>query len=206
MLAALEALQNGDIENAITALTPGGIEAQERAGQLAFIANEILPIKCNFCTREQVEGMGVQFGEPIDDLFVSVQLPDGWKKVATSHSMWSELQDEKGRKRASIFYKAAFYDRDAFISLDTRFRAGSAPVCGYDSPDYDFNATPTHGAVWDQGKIVWHTKQVAEKPGPDSSREDSLTYYDLDDELKRQAVAWLTEHYPDYKDPLAYWD
>ena len=31
--------------------------------------------------------------------------------------MWSDLLDDKGVKRGSIFYKAAFYDRSAFLRL-----------------------------------------------------------------------------------------
>lgn len=44
---------------------------------------------------------------------LNVELPDGWKKVGTNHDMHSDLVDETGKVRASIFYKAAFYDRRA---------------------------------------------------------------------------------------------
>ena len=44
-------------------------------------------------------------------------MPNGWKKQATDHSMWSELIDDKGKVRATIFYKAAFYDQRAFLNL-----------------------------------------------------------------------------------------
>src|SRR6185436_8068032 len=43
------------------------------------------------------------------------------KKIATDHSMYTDLVDDKGRVRASIFYKAAFYDRKADISFKRRF-------------------------------------------------------------------------------------
>ncbi len=110
-MAALAAAAAGQTENFIAASTPGGIEAQEVAGQIAFVANETLPkdgIEC-------VKAMGVKVLDAADDLFVNVQLPDGWRKKPTDHSMWSELLDDKGVKRAAIFYKAAFYDRSAFI-------------------------------------------------------------------------------------------
>jgi len=61
--------------------------------------------------------MGIVFGEKVDDLFTSVTLPEGWHKEATEHAMWSKLIDDQGRERASIFYKAAFYDRSAFMSI-----------------------------------------------------------------------------------------
>jgi len=73
--AALGALLRGDKENFIGASTPGGIEAQEARGQRDFVVNETLPIKCNFCEREQLEQMGIVFSDEIDSLFVRVQLP-----------------------------------------------------------------------------------------------------------------------------------
>lgn len=56
-----------------------------------------------------------------DELFCECVLPDGWEKKSTSHSMWNELLDDKGRVRATYFYKGVFYDRDAFIHLEKRF-------------------------------------------------------------------------------------
>jgi len=119
-LAAIVALAKGDVENALIAATPGGIEAQEARGQQEFAANSTLPRKgdsWNASCREQLEEMGIVFGENVDALFVEVQLPEGWKKIPTDHSMWTDLVDEKGRKRAAIFYKAAFYDMSAHISI-----------------------------------------------------------------------------------------
>lgn len=119
--AALVALVSGlenekdGLENFRAAVTPGGIERQEAEGQRIFVASEVLPIDC---PQSELEALGFKFGEPVDDLFVAVQFPDGWKKKATDHSMWSELIDPEGKVRASIFYKAAFYDRKAHMSLD----------------------------------------------------------------------------------------
>jgi hypothetical protein len=116
--AALSAMFDGNTENFLAASTPGGIEAQEARGQLDFVASETLPKEMlHGCTREKLEEMGIRFGDDVDDLFVSVELPDGWEKRPTDHSMWSELVDDKGVVRANIFYKAAFYDRNAHISL-----------------------------------------------------------------------------------------
>lgn len=73
-------------------------------------------------TKQQYEKMGIKVIGEYDDLFYNVQLPEGWKVEATEHSMWNNLLDDKGRKRASFFYKAAFYDRDAFINFNIRFK------------------------------------------------------------------------------------
>lgn len=107
------------LENPLVALLTsrgGGIEASERRGQSEFVSSEQLPADCR--GKEKLEAAGVVFGKPVsgDPMFCHATLPKGWKKVPTDHAMWSELVDENGVKRASIFYKAAFYDRSAFMS------------------------------------------------------------------------------------------
>lgn len=98
---------------------PGAIEAQEASGQDQLVNSNVLPTKCPQADRKILEAAGIKFGEPHkgDPLFCTAVLPKGWKKRATDHTMWSELVDENGKVRATIFYKAAFYDRDAFIRL-----------------------------------------------------------------------------------------
>ena len=96
---------------------PDVIEAQEARGQNQLTNGELLPVDCD--NKEILEAEGVIFGEPIPDdpIFCKAVLPDGWKKMPTDHSMWSELIDSDGVVKASIFYKAAFYDRSAFMSV-----------------------------------------------------------------------------------------
>lgn len=95
----------------------GGIEAQEAQGQRQLVGSTQLPVKGNHDPK--FAEMGIIFGAstPDDPLFCEATLPAGWSKRATDHSMWSEIVDEIGKVRASIFYKAAFYDRDAFIRV-----------------------------------------------------------------------------------------
>jgi hypothetical protein len=69
--------------------------------------------------------MGVIFGEPVEGdkkFFRHATLPTGWKIVPTDHHMYSNLVDDKGRPRAQIGFKAAFYDRWTSISTIHRFR------------------------------------------------------------------------------------
>lgn len=194
----LEALLRGDIENAIIAEMPGGIEAQEAAGQRAFVANDTLPIECGYgTTREQIERMGITFGEPVDALFTNVQLPDGWHKEATDHSMHSNLLDDYGRVRARIFYKAAFYDRRADINICRRFSYSTQPIGGWGQP-CDRETTPMICAVTDCDKVIWQSEPMT--PSNDTKR------FQLADALRLQGEAWLDEHYPDWHDPLAYWE
>jgi len=199
------AVANNWAGTAVTS-TPGGIEAQEARGQRDFVANDTLPIKCSFCTREQLEQMGIVFGEPVDDLFVNVQLPEGWRKERTDHSMWSHLLDDQGRKRASIFYKAAFYDRSAQINLDRRFGCKVMPDLGYSDPDY--KKGDWHCIVTDCGETIWQSEEYV-GPEPEYSsenREAWLAWNNSKDVLASIGVAWLDEHYPDWCNDLAYWD
>lgn len=93
----------------------GGSESiyrQEAQGQQSFVNSETLPTEMGADDRKTLEKSGVKFNEKVkdDEMFQYVELPTGWKKMPTDHSMWSKLVDEKGRERAAIFYKAAFYD------------------------------------------------------------------------------------------------
>jgi len=194
--AALGALLGGDIENAIVAATLGGIEQQEKQGQTTFVNSSTLPIKMlHGCTKEKLEAMGIVFGEPQNDIFINVTLPDGWTKVATDHSMWSDLLDDKGRKRAGIFYKAAFYDRSAHISLIQRYMIEKYHACDKDGNDLEYGKhTHLKVSVCDSGKSI---KDFGVWNDGDYTTGDK--YYQL-------AEDWIKENYPDYEDKEKYWD
>jgi len=119
--AALKALAEGNVDNFLTASTPGGIEAQEAAGQQGMVKSEALPKDMRPGVREKLEELGVTFGKDVDDIFIEAKLPPGWGKRATSHSMWSDLMNAEGQIVAHIFYKAAFYDRSAHMNLAEGF-------------------------------------------------------------------------------------
>lgn len=119
--AALASALRGDLANALIASEPGGIERQEAAGRRTLVESAMLPKEVRGATREQLISLGFQFGADVDELFVTCELPPGWTKRGTDHSMHSDLLDNQGRKRAGIFYKAAFYDRRAYMSMLQRF-------------------------------------------------------------------------------------
>jgi len=121
--AALVAALSGDFENFLAASTEGGIEAQEKRGQLRQAEKETLPTDLGRDGegRKQFESLGFKFTGVIDGLFEHVDFPAGWTKKPTDHSMWTDIVDASGNKRGAIFYKAAFYDRSAHLSLDRRF-------------------------------------------------------------------------------------
>lgn len=195
------ALAADTLENFLAAATPGGIEAQEARGQRDFVQSAQLPIKFNSGTRHELESMGVVYGERPSDLsalFCDVQLPQGWKVEPTDHSMWNKLIDDQGRERASIFYKAAFYDRDAFVNVNRRFSVSGYQASDVDGNPIDYPNPHTHFAtvIQDGGKTI---KVVG-------VREDSETGRNLRYAHSAEANAWLDANYPDWQSRTAYWD
>lgn len=185
--AALSAAMNGDVENFLIAATPGGIEAQEARGQQEFVASETLPIEC---PRKDLESLGFVFGENADDLFVYVQFPEGWSKKPTDHSMWSKLVDSQGRGRGDIFYKAAFYDRSAHMRLNRRFSY---------LRNYELDEDKIQCQVFDCDAVVFETEI---EQGEHGSKE----FWNTCDQHEAKAEKWLKDNYPDYNNPMAYWD
>ncbi len=184
--AALVAAASGNIENFIAASTPGRIEAQEKNGQIEQSFLETLPIKGTASCRLVWEKLGFVFGTQADDIFVNVTFPKGWRKKVTDHAMWSELVDDKGRKRGGIFYKAAFYDRRAHVNLEARFSVSSY----MDSDETGFFQV----SINDCGNVVM---VIGKYKSGDYSAVDSLS---------AKANGWLNQNYPNWKDDSAYWD
>lgn len=94
------------------------ITDMESAGQQQLVKSDLLPTDCR--NHPEFEALGFVFGEVVEDdpLFRHATLPQGWKREASDHAMWSYLVDETGTRRVAIFYKAAFYDRRAFMRLE----------------------------------------------------------------------------------------
>lgn len=110
------------------------ITGMESAGQHQLVNSDMLPTEAPW---DRLEELGFIRGEVVqgDDLFTHCTLPDGWRRAGTDHAMHSDILDERGVKRVSVFYKAAFYDRraDAHLvnvgySLTTGVVYGDGPV------------------------------------------------------------------------------
>lgn len=170
---------------------PASIEMQEKQGQDEFVASELLPTDMRD-ERSKFEKMGFVFGEVVkgDPMFVEAKLPAGWRKERTDHAMWSKIVDEKGNERALIFYKAAFYDRSAHMSLSGRYRV--------DGPYSDDSKGPRTAKVFDQktGGVL-HT--LTRDAGPE--KWDSAN-----SNAQKAAFEWLDQNRPNHRDPLAWLD
>ena len=204
---------------------PKAIIQQEKKGQEELITSQQLPLKCS----DRITNAMVQYGKmkilvlgfgQKDELFGSFQLPEGWEKKPTDHDMWSDLIDNKGRKRASIFYKASFYDRDAFVTFNRRISCSIDRVGFLDNDytrsnendGYKSDTTPFQGRVIDyDGKVLFQTQSVPCKITYDSvSGGYTREYCDLSSfikkDLQRQCNVFLQEKFPNHEDINAYWD
>lgn len=109
-LSLASALQHGASES---------IERMEAEGQRQIVASEMLPTEILGATKADFEALGFVFGDPVtgDELFQAATLPQEWSREGSEHTMWSYVVDETGKQRVAIFYKAAFYDRRAHMSI-----------------------------------------------------------------------------------------
>lgn len=181
------------MEFAVLGGNPAAIEAQEQRGQAEIVNAEVLPTDGLIKDRAVWEAMGIKIGDTVDGdpLFTHVELPAGWKKQRTDHHMWSDLVDDKGRKRGGIGYKAAFYDRWASIHPERRFRI---------ERDYNIkDAIALH--VEDNGATVYTARQFEFDASRWTSREAA------ERSAHAMCAQWLTEQgYPDWQNPAAYWE
>ena len=161
------------------------IENMEADGQRAMVNSADLPIDMRATQEEVTQNTGIKFGEAVNDLFIAAELPEGWEKKATDHSMHSDLVDQHGRKRAGIFYKAAFYDRSAHMYFNQFY----GTVADYEkAPDFGVKGCDVKDA---NGKIMKHF---------DAKDGDSYS-----NDAQSRATSWLDKRYPDWRDPWAYW-
>lgn len=173
---------------------PNAIEMQEIEGQKELIASLQLPRKCNYpkglnaCDQYHKMGIQVFTSSKGDDLFMGVKLPDGWRKEATDHPMWSDLIDCNGRIRANIFYKAAFYDRDSFVNFTKRYTLNTHSCNEVKDGDTVFTFRVIDNST---GQILFESEKHTWK--------ESAQY-------EQQGRDFLLKNYPDSEDINAYWD
>lgn len=182
-------------------MSPAEMERASNAEARADLSNaakekeQELPTEMNKQDRAIFESWGVKFLGPKkdDSLFQRVVMPKGWKIEATDHGMWYKVKDENGFVRASMFYKSAFYDRAAHINTCNRLS------CSTDYGEYESaEADKIFGVIRDSnGTLLWrgtlldrNTKDVFSGKSPAHDEAEKV----------------LTEAYPDWKDPMKYWD
>jgi hypothetical protein len=159
------AVQRDPMLGLLTAM-PGGIEAQERSGQAQLVQSTQLPAKL-MGNQADFEALGFVFGDPVpgDELFREMTLPSGWSKRATDHGMHSEVIDERGLRRVSVFYKAAFYDRRADMSIVSVGHMVSTEAIYGDGDPADLHPALTKEELEDvEAGAISYIKQAGEHP------------------------------------------
>jgi hypothetical protein len=170
------------------------IERMEADGQRQLSQSSQLPTSGLDALVKAIPAIRVIGVSEGDSTFSDVELPAGWHVQPTDHAMWSDLRDDKDRKRAGIFYKAAYYDRRADIHVIRRFSIER----DYSSPNY---LTECAYVVTDGGKQVWRTRvEVLPERGDWQASEAIETV------LRAEAAAWLEPQFPNWQDASAYWD
>jgi hypothetical protein len=141
--------------------------------------------------------MGIVFGAALDPVFREATLPLDWSVHANpSHSMWSAILDAQGRTRATIFYKASFYDRHAELHPTARYTVeveyqGEFGKMGESHRAFVFD-NATH-------QEIFSSKTLRRESPTDR------TFLKTED-LRKEVTEWLVQHFPEFKDPTAYWD
>ncbi|WP_433235335.1 hypothetical protein ACQPYK_25165 [Streptosporangium sp. CA-135522] len=161
--------------------TEGAILRMEADGQRELVNSEVIPTEIMSGGEDDLTALGFHLGDQVegDPLFRRVTLPDGWKREASDHSMWSYIIDGLGRRRVSVFYKAAFYDRRASLSINT--------VYSYVGHCLDEKVRPIFDDVWAARDAV--RGAVA---GQLARRVESLAMYEhREDKYGRERTAEL---------------
>jgi hypothetical protein len=190
-IALMEMMFSGD--------SSAAIKLTEARGQRELVNAAVLPTD-GLVPHAIWEAMGIKIGDPVagDEMFTNVTLPAGWAKRPTDHALWSDLIDSKRRKRASIFYKAAFYDRSASVIPTVRFEVSR----DVDRKDY---REVVQYRVFDSGSVVFSGGAL---PIP---RINGKPVWKATARLQKQAMdeckTWLDDHgYQDFENPTAYWE
>lgn len=180
------------------------ITDMEKAGQQALVKSDQIPRETNGCQPEDLTALGFKLLPPEGDpLFRPAVLPEGWTKEASSHDMWSYIRDANGFRRVAVFYKAAFYDRRAFLSLERRFHAEK----DYDAEDKDGTLRYQVIAKMPQGdgKVMASFEADQKFPEDKKSRHEPRPpeYWTKEQELRKLAEEWIKANFPD---PTTHWD
>lgn len=176
---------------------------QEARGQRAVIESEVLPVcgSCDADAERVLRGWGFELGDVVkgDPLFRLVKLPKGWKKLATDHAMWSDVVDDRGRKRIHVFYKAAFYDRNAHCGIVRRYAIERF---------YPSDGSVRAGvSVVDYATGKRRDREVsAELAAAYQAGENDGRFFRAMDELSSAAEQSLSATHPRWRESGAYWE
>ena len=166
-------------------------EGQQEAVNRTMLAKRMYPSRADW------ESLGFTFVDiPDDNVLCHAELPEGWSIEATSHSMHINILDANGLKRGSMFYKAAFYDRNASMSLERRY--------GIFRKYFEENPRTFEVYFGNEQEILFVAGKVV-KPTNGTEEEIDAAYAEAE-RLEKIALEWANENYPEWENIHAYWD
>ena len=172
------------------------VEGMEAEGQRELVAANGASLPVAGSDHPCFAKMGILFGDSLDGVLREATLPLGWRlRPSVEHVMWTDLLDAQGRKRARIFYKAAFYDRHAELQPTVRYSAGIE----YQG-EFGKVGESHRGFVFDNATNaeVFSTKTLRREEKSDRTLLKT-------DALRKETAQWISEHFPEHADPSAYW-
>jgi hypothetical protein len=141
---------------------------------------------------------------------VEAEFPKGWTTRPTNHYMWSDLLDDKGRVRGTIFYKPDFWDQDAHVKLNRRYYARTKRDYEWLDANRD-KYTDMHDVRQDQPVTVTIIDTANwDKPvwsyGPITAKGYATPWPEFDNALNKLSDEAIQTQFPNHEDVLAYWD
>ncbi len=156
---------------------------------------------------ELLESWGVRFG-PYDSeqaQTIPATLPDGWSKTGTVGPAWLFVLDEHGRWRASIARRHGFSNLRVEPRIAIHCISSDPVKVGVLNPiRHEARVVVDRGGTRDNGEFEHCTVLFWE--------ERTEADYDIDrkheaaGDAHYAAEKWADRHYPDWRDPAAYWD
>jgi hypothetical protein len=158
--------------------------------------------------RETLRRLGFLIHEEKDGV-LHLTPPNGWRLMTPPHSLWTDLVDQDGHKRGSIFSETSYYDRSPRIEITPRFTVREVYL-----DDNEKLITGTGEVGYSQWVVHdLQTKSFSYRHPPSlfvhyASAAPHITKAALAE--KRLAteccIAWLDTAYPDWRKPDAYWE
>lgn len=165
------------------------IDSIEKREQLRSIRKCELPRSMN-PDQEAFKKLGFEF-EKIDgdNVMLKAKLPEGWSMNPVD-SYHTSIYDEKGRERASFFYKGVFYDRNGHMVLYRRY---GVRIESFENAKFE-----------DAARVVVFDRNDS------SFLKVSATFPNswCDEIYQEQGNMheWMKKKFPKCEDPLAYWN
>jgi hypothetical protein len=144
-----------------------------------------------------------QFGVCFDDLsehrglYVYVILPEGWEEIYARDGHF--LVDDQGRHRVAISQKTTIYDRYATASVLRRITVTT-------DLNYEQHHVGTRIIVTNGEETLHTSKPIRFNTQSEHSNDGHISYGDARQEAFDAMYAWCDEHYPEWRNPAAYWD